>query len=348
MASTIFVVDSSPAVRRMVEQLSPPDDYHLMAFEDGPTALEAARKLSPHLIVADYHLDNITFSGFCKEIGKADNLAETLIVSIMDASARVDESKLRSLGVKAILKKPFQGPQLLDTVKTVLGETAGASTRTTPKTRVWPPASTGADEDAAETSTSPVVSVTQRPRELGKEPSAMPTSAGHPAGPSVRASALTGQTGDALLKSLFDHLVHLTVQQVDRAIGDRLASVVAKEVSGQLAKALRTAVQEEVRALVRDVVREEVVQQTSAHLPELTDASVQRQLPEALQGQQDTVARLIKSEVDRAAADYARRMTGDIVREVAQEPIREAVQRIVPDVAETQIRAEIKRLSSPN
>lgn len=63
MASTIFVVDSSPAVRRMVEQLSPPDDYHLMAFEDGPTALEAARKLSPHLIVADYHLDNITFFG---------------------------------------------------------------------------------------------------------------------------------------------------------------------------------------------------------------------------------------------------------------------------------------------
>ena len=50
-----------------------------MGFQDGPTALEAARRISPSLIIADYHLENMTFSGFCKEVHKLDNLAETYL-----------------------------------------------------------------------------------------------------------------------------------------------------------------------------------------------------------------------------------------------------------------------------
>src|SRR5688572_3147385 len=113
MESTIFVIDSSPAVRRMVEQVSTAEGYNVVGFPDGPSALDAARKSSPALIIADVHLENMTFSGFCKEIGRQDNLAETLIVSIVEASDRLDESKLRALGVRAFLKKPFQSEQLL-------------------------------------------------------------------------------------------------------------------------------------------------------------------------------------------------------------------------------------------
>ena len=65
MALPIFVVDSSPAVRRMVEEISTSEGFEVVGFQDGPTALEAARRNSPSLIIADYHLDNMTFSGFC-------------------------------------------------------------------------------------------------------------------------------------------------------------------------------------------------------------------------------------------------------------------------------------------
>ena len=107
MGSTIFVIDSSPAVRRMVEQLSTPQGYSVLGFPDGPSALDAARKSSPALILADVHLEHMTFSGFCKEIARQDHLAETLIVSIVGDSERLDESKLRALGVCAFLKKAF-------------------------------------------------------------------------------------------------------------------------------------------------------------------------------------------------------------------------------------------------
>ena len=92
MASSIFVIDSSPAVRRLVEQISKPEGCDVVGFQDGPAALEAARRLSPNLIIADYHLENMTFSGFCKEVHKLDNLAETYIVSLISPADHVDAS----------------------------------------------------------------------------------------------------------------------------------------------------------------------------------------------------------------------------------------------------------------
>src|SRR5687767_1705588 len=114
MTSTIFVVDNSLAVRRLVEQISAPEGYEVIGFQDGPAALEAARRISPAMIIADYHLDHITFSGFCKEISKLENLADTSIISLIDASDRLDENHLRTLGVRGFLKKPFQSDHLLE------------------------------------------------------------------------------------------------------------------------------------------------------------------------------------------------------------------------------------------
>ena len=142
MASTIFVIDSSPAVRRMVEQISTPVGYDVVGFQDGPAALEAARKLSPNLIITDYHLDNMTFSGFCKEVHKLDNLTDTYIIALTGATDKLDESHLKSLGVKAFLKKPFQSDNLLDLIKDLDQSKNGKK-----KKRSWPPTSSSTDSD---------------------------------------------------------------------------------------------------------------------------------------------------------------------------------------------------------
>ena len=147
MASTIFVVDSSPAVRRLVEQISRQEGCDVAGFQDGPAALEAARQTSPNLIIADYHLENMTFSGFCKEVYKLDNLAETYIVSLISPSDRVDETHLRSLGVKAFLNKPFQSENLIDVIKDLEAQQASRANGTKKKSRSWPPVSSATDSD---------------------------------------------------------------------------------------------------------------------------------------------------------------------------------------------------------
>ncbi|MBS0169901.1 MAG: response regulator [Nitrospira sp.] len=375
MGSTIFVIDNSPAVQRMVEQLSAPDGHRVLAFQDGPTALEAARSHSPALIIADYHLEHMTFSGFCKEIGRQDNLAETLIVSIVDSADRLDESKLRALGVQAFLKKPFQREQLLETIQSILSKPEGSRGQKPAKSRTWPPATTGADDDDE---TAPDASVDQTSRQPGKKEQA-PMSSTAPA---------TTHTGEDLMRGLVEHLLQSATAKADRAITELLPAAVAKEVAGQLGAALSKALQAEVSKQVaealapermqrslRELVQEEVTRQSQSQragmetsirqavtelapalveqsagklLGGLTDVGVKQHLPEALHSQRDLITDVVKKEVEHTAATCARQAAEDIVREMAKDPILQAVQRIVPDVAETQIRAEITRLSSPD
>lgn len=388
MGSTIFVIDSSPAVHRMVEQISAPEGHKVMGFSDGPSALDAARKLSPALVIADYHLDKITFSGLCKEIGRQDSLAETLIVSMVDGSDRLDESKLRSLGVRAFLKKPLQREQLLDTIKGILNGAAGDPRGgKSAKTRTWPPVSTGTDDEDDESPND--ASIDDAPHhEMEKEHSPMSPSLSPTAAPAASAPASNGPSGDALMKGLFDHLLHSVTVQADRKIRELLPPAMAKEVAGQVSLAVGKAVQTEVakqladalaperlQAVMRELILEElkrqaqtqlagveatvrrtvtelaptlVEQSTEKRLGDLTDIGVKKHLPEALKSHLETIDQLVKKEVEQVAANCARQAADEIVHEMAKDPIQQAVQRIVPDVAETQIRAEIKRLSSPD
>ena len=377
MGSTVFVIDSSPAVHRMVEQLFTTDGHKVVGFHDGPAALEAARSQSPALIIADYHLENITFSGFCKEIGRQENLAETLIISMVDAADRLDENKLRSLGVRAFLKKPLQREQLLDTIKTILTGTGGRPNAKPAKARTWPPVSTGTDDEEAQALPQDAAAgeppCHAREKEQATMPSAIPS---------------TKPTGEELMRGLVEHLLQSATVQTDRTITELMPAAVAKEVAGQLGTALGKAVQAEVSKQVADalapervqtslrtMIQEELKRQTQAHLAgveatirqhvtdqtpalveqaadqrlgELTDRGIQKYLPQAMQSHRDLITELVKKEVEHAAATYVRQAADEIVREMAKDPILQAVQRIVPGVAETQIRAEITRLSSPD
>lgn len=388
MGCTVFVIDSSPAVHRMVEQLSAPDGHTVIGFHDGPSALDAARKLCPALVIADYHLENITFSGFCKEIGRQDNLAETVIVSMVDAADRLDESKLRSLGVRAFLKKPFQREQLLDTIKDTLAGAAGRRNAKPAKSRTWPPVSTGTDDE--EEQESPLeAAADEAPRhEREKEQATMSPSSTQPVSTSLPAQHSTRSQGEDLMKGLVDHLLHSTTVQADRTIATLLPAAIAKEVAGQLGTALGKAVQTEVskhlaealapdrlRSSLREMIQEEMNRQIQAQLAgvdttvrqtvtdlapalveqaadkrlgDLADMGVKKHLPEALKSQLGMIDQLVKKEVEHAASTCAKQAADEIVREMAKDPIQQAVQRIVPDVAETQIRAEITRLSSPD
>src|SRR5689334_23799840 len=129
----------------MVEQISTPAGYDVVGFQDGPAALEAARRMSPMLIITDYHLDNMTFSGFCKEVHKLDNLSDTYIIALTGASDKFEESHLKSLGVKAFLKKPFQSEHLLDLIKDL--DHSKAANTGGKKKRTWPPTSSATDFD---------------------------------------------------------------------------------------------------------------------------------------------------------------------------------------------------------
>jgi len=374
VASTIFVVDSSPAVRRLVEEISKPEGCDVVGFQDGPTALEAARRMSPNLIIADYHLENMTFSGFCKEIHKLDNLAETYIVSLTSPSDRVDEGHLRSLGVKAFLNKPFQSENLIDVIKDLETQQASRKNGTKKRSRSWPPvsSSTDFDDDGFDDGT-----VTEEEEEQAIAPNPQPKD--HPvtttsapqasaAGPEEAMKGLFGQ----LLQSMSERTEKKIVELLPKMVGKDLATLVAKavetEVRTQMGEALSetrlTGVLEPLlmgalpkilsqeMSLFTPIIRQSISEVASPLIKERIDQFVREELnavrtalSDMVRGELQSLEGLVKAEIQEVAAKQTSGVVEALVQTTAQTQVEQAVLHLVPNLAEEQIKAEISRLT---
>jgi len=374
VASTIFVVDSSPAVRRLVEQISKPEGCEVVGFQDGPAALEAARRMSPNLIIADYHLENMTFSGFCKEVHKLDNLAETYIVSLTSPSDRVDEAHLRSLGVKAFLNKPFQSESLIDVIKDLEAQQTSMSNGAKRKSRSWPPVSSATDSDEDNLNDG---SLTEEEEEQAMEPHAQPKPSPVTSTATPRASAAEPEEA---IKGLFGQLLHSMSERTEKKIADLLPKMVGKELATLVAKAVEAEVSTHMRAslseerlvqilepllmtalpkvlsremsLLEPIIRHSVFETASPLIKERIDQFVREEINAVRTALSDMVREelgslegLIKDEIHQAVAKQTAGMAEALVQATAREQVEQAVLRLVPNLVEEQIRAEITRLT---
>ncbi len=371
MPSPIFVVDSSPAVRRMVEQISAPEGFEVVGFQDGPAALEAARRSSPLLIIADYHLDNMTFAGFCKEINKLDNLTETFLVSLINPADRPDENHLRTLGVKAFLKKPFQSEDLLDVLKSLQPKPVDASNGKGFKRRAWPPTSTSTDTDKEEAVDNLIGDDEHEEPVLGEHATVPLTSMATPAphtGPEDAMKGFFDQLLQSMTKRSEQTLADLLPTMIDEKLATHVRPIVQKELQAQLgnilsqeylttiiqplvSQALPSLIRKEVaacepiiRQVVSDVAKPSIGESINRLVREQVESGVRQHLPAVVQEQRGTIDQLVKDELRQAVEKQAPLLTDNVVRATAEQTVEQAVQRIVPEVAEQHIKAELKRL----
>jgi CheY-like chemotaxis protein len=374
VASTIFVVDSSPAVRRLVEEISKPEGCDVVGFQDGPTALEAARRMSPNLIIADYHLENMTFSGFCKEIHKLDNLAETYIVSLTSPSDRVDEGHLRSLGVKAFLNKPFQSESLIDVIKDLETQQVSRKNGTKKKSRSWPPvsSSTDFDDDGFDDGT-----VTEEEEEQAIAHNPQPKD--HPVTTTSATQASTAGPEEAM-KGLFGQLLQSMSERTEKKIVELLPKMVGKDLTTLVAKAVKTEVRTQMGEAISEtrltqvleplimaalpkilaqeislftpIIRQSISEVASPLIKERIDQFVREELnavrtalSDMVRGELQSLEGLVKAEIQEAAAKQTSGVVEALVQTTAQTQVEQAVLHLVPNLAEEQIKAEITRLT---
>lgn len=379
MPSTIFVIDSSPAVRRMVEQISTPVGYDVIGFQDGPAALEAARSMSPIVIITDYHLDNMTFSGFCKEVHKLDNLSDTYIIALTGASDKFEESHLKSLGVKAFLKKPFQSEHLLDLIKDL--DKASTAKNGAKKKRSWPPTSsaTDSDDDLSDDAGGQDEEVTASipyPVEIKvPEKKAPPVPVG---------TAISDQTPSAepeeAMKGLFGQLLQSMSGKTEQKIAEMLPQMVSTELHTHVNKAVEAEVhlqlgatisQERLAEVVEpllmqalpkvltsemavlepiirnsifEIARPLIREQIERMVTEQTD-TVRQLLPEAVRNHLRSMDEDVRGELTKSAMEQTEKLAADVVRAAAQEQIQTTVEQLIPSMVEEQIKAEIRRLT---
>ena len=381
MPSTIFVIDSSPAVRRMVEQISTPEGFDVVGFQDGPAALEAARRMSPTLIITDYHLDSMTFSGFCKEVHKLDNLADTYIIALTGATDKLENTHLKALGVKAFLKKPFQSEHLLDLIKDL--DRANTTNISGKKKRSWPPTSSALDSDdefagdstdaMSDEELHPIIpmtlDVTPVKNEAMKPPVPESASSTPPAAePEEAMKGLFGQLLDSMsgktekkIADMLPHMVNTGLEaQVSRAVEaevqlqlgaavsqERLTEIIEPLVMQALPKILTSEM-----TLLEPIIRHSMVEIASPlikehieHMVREQDETVRQSLQDVVREHLRSVEEEVRAQLKEVATAETKKLATDVVRTIAEDQIRTSVQMVAPSIVEEQIRAEIARLT---
>ncbi len=370
MAARLFVIDGSPAVRRMVEQVSATEGYEVHAFSDGPSALRAAKTLAPRTVIADFHLDKITFSSFCKELGKLDSLAETSIVSLVDSSDKVDEKTYRSMGVAVFLTKPLEPGNLIETLRELSAKQAkkGGTSKTK---RTWPPVTTSTDledeempdvGDAGET-------VLDDRTDLPQAHTTAPSPA-TPAPPQTSPSSPRAQEAPAQLetasKTLIDAMAAGIIPQVTQIIHASLPGLIGKEVEQQISARLADTVRQQmtqalspsvlaetVDPIVRREVSEFVSKQLIAQLASM-ESSILPRLEEQIKplvqrAAEDIVAGQVGGLVEQALPNVVRGQMGTIdrlvvntVQDLAAPQVKEAVEQVVRESVDAQLPKAIR------
>lgn len=347
MGAKLFVIDGSPAVRRMVEQVSATEGYEVHTFQDGPSAIQAARQHAPKTIIADFHLDKITFSSFCKELGKIESLSEASIISLVDSSDKVDESAYKSLGVAVFLTKPLEPGNLLDTLRLLAEKRAKKSAKAKTK-RAWPPVTTSTDaeedEDAAGNGPAEELDFT------------LPPSNAPSATTSAQASAQPAPAQlESASKTLIDAMAAGVIPQVTQVIMASLPGLIAKEVESALASRLEDTVQKHVAQTLSNAKITETVElvmrkelpglmaaQMASHVVSI-EAALETKLGSKLESMakplverasQDTLGGGIEAQVDKQLPKVIRDHVGSIdrlvmntVQDLAAPQIREAIEK---------------------
>jgi len=326
MASCLFIIDISPAVRRLVEQASSEEGYEVTAFDDGPSALHAAKRLRPELIIADYHLEGIKFTNFCEELDTLESAPHISILSLINLADRPDEEHLRSLGVKAFLKKPLQLHHLSEALKKLRSDAQQAAAPPkvpVRKARTWPPISQATVEDGgqspdqddldeAETSDENVNVNPVVPSAPPKEPNVAKTT--------IQASApgKSEAPAEEAMRGLLSQLAQTTAEQAERRMSKLVPDLVAREVATHL----------------KQIVHSEVSTQlaTAISLEQITKVlrdAVERELPNIADQHISGMERTIQQNLSDTAGQAVEKITDKLVRELVDPTVRKQLPEVV-------------------
>jgi DNA-binding response OmpR family regulator len=121
MPEIIFVVEDEPSLQETLVYSLEKQGYHVEAAGDGRSALEAARRLQPDLIVLDIMLPELDGVEVCKTLRRENFQFPIIMLTARDDE--IDRVVGLEVGADDYLTKPFSMRELMARVKAQLRRT---------------------------------------------------------------------------------------------------------------------------------------------------------------------------------------------------------------------------------
>lgn len=120
MGSKILVVDDETVLLETIAYNLEQAGYQVTTAADGATALEAARREKPDLIILDLMLPVIDGLEVCRQLRREGDMAQTLILMLTAKSEEIDKVVGLEVGADDYVTKPFGRHELLARVRALL------------------------------------------------------------------------------------------------------------------------------------------------------------------------------------------------------------------------------------
>lgn len=120
MGSKILVVDDELVLLETIAYNLEQEGYQVFTATDGTSALEAAYREKPDLIILDLMLPVIDGLEVCRQLRREDDMANTLILMLTAKSEEIDKVVGLEVGADDYVTKPFGRHELLARVRALL------------------------------------------------------------------------------------------------------------------------------------------------------------------------------------------------------------------------------------
>lgn len=120
MDKKVLLVEDDPNMVIFMENLIKELKYDIEVATDGMQGLEMARRLDPSLIILDIMLPKLDGFKISRYLKFDDNHSHIPILMLTAKSDAKDREIGRQTGADAYLTKPFDKPELINTIKDLI------------------------------------------------------------------------------------------------------------------------------------------------------------------------------------------------------------------------------------
>ena len=125
MNTKILIVDDEEDILTLLEYNLEKAGFKVISADDGPEAIELAKKEKPALIILDIMLPSMEGTEVCKAIKRDDATSHIPIIMLTAKGEEVDRIVGLELGADDYITKPFSPRELILRVKAVLKRRGG-------------------------------------------------------------------------------------------------------------------------------------------------------------------------------------------------------------------------------
>ena len=115
----ILIVDDDPGLRALLAATLELEGHVVMTAADGAIALDAVEKREPLLILLDKAMPRLDGPGFVRELRARGFTTPIIVVSGSEGAGAF----ARDIKAFRFIRKPFNVPQLIDTVEELISRT---------------------------------------------------------------------------------------------------------------------------------------------------------------------------------------------------------------------------------